>query len=98
MVNFKTMGIAGIFLLISFVFNSGYCLFITFIAFIVSLCQNNSQEKYFVCNKCKREVSESDEFCPDCGAKFNNNNIKCKKCKTSNSRNNRFCSKCGEKI
>ena len=83
MVNGKTMGISGLALLFGIIFSSPFLLVIALVIFIVSLCQNNTNESYFVCNKCKAEVSEKDEFCPECGSSFGNY-IKCKKCKTSN--------------
>jgi len=56
------------------------------------------QEKSLYCSNCKTEVSEEAEFCPKCGAKFEQDGVKCSKCKTINDEENKFCQKCGNKL
>lgn len=50
------------------------------------------------CTGCGAEVSHSDKFCPDCGAKFDEEGIDCPKCKTHNKKNLKFCTNCGHKL
>lgn len=55
------------------------------------------QNKSFTCPFCKKEISESDKFCPFCGRGVEN--IKtCSHCGAANYNDDNFCSLCGKKL
>lgn len=50
------------------------------------------------CTGCGAEVSDTDKFCPECGARFKEKGIKCPNCETTNKDGVKFCTRCGHKL
>lgn len=49
------------------------------------------------CNSCGTELAESDNFCPNCGARRQNEPTRCKFCGTEIEETDKFCTNCGKK-
>ncbi len=49
------------------------------------------------CPACGKSLATDSKFCPDCGAKINDD-TQCSKCKTKLSPGAKFCGNCGEKV
>ena len=55
-----------------------------------------------ICEKCGKQVSETAEFCKDCGHKLKtkprSQNMFCGACGSKNFKDSKFCKDCGEKL
>ena len=63
----------------------------------------DEDSKTFTCDGCGAEVDEDAEFCPKCGAKFDEvetdeDEVECSKCGIINDSDNKFCKKCGQEL
>ena len=55
------------------------------------------ENESIMCNSCGTELAESDNFCPNCGAKRQAEPIRCKFCGKELNGTDKFCPNCGAK-
>ncbi|MBU0471517.1 MAG: zinc-ribbon domain-containing protein, partial [Nanoarchaeota archaeon] len=69
------------------------------IYYIFARSEPKKEEKHTLkCTDCNTEVLDSDKFCPECGAHFDDQEIKCPNCKTNNKGCVKYCTKCGHNL
>lgn len=55
------------------------------------------ENKAIECTSCGSELTEADNFCPNCGARRQNEPTRCKFCGTELKETDKFCTNCGKK-